>query len=550
MSDVEALRSDFGAFADAAGRPLSRFQVESLRLETRITAIVGPRQSGKSRSLSVLALWFAFRRREQRVLIVSAGEEAARRLLAEIRRVATESPLLRGSVVDEQAGLITLSNGSEIRSVPGSERQIRGWSVDLLLCDEAGLIPDDLLLGAAIPTTAARPEARIVLAGSAVTATGAFYDHVTRGDAGAEHVRSYRWALTECEWISPTVIQAARDSMTEIRFAAEYEGVFASGADALFSAQILDRVTADYYIPPLGELRGPARVLAGVDWGVTTDRSALVAIARLPEAGSRRFGVACAHRWPAGAQLGGDTGVVAQIVDSPAHFHRITAEANGVGAPMCEELWRRFRARSPERGGGVKSGPVVAGPYMQLSGGSPLEPPRPFPPGFWPDDGPWATQKKQIHVTAAMKAATYSALRMLVDREVLLLPESATDLRRELLTLRVDLSSSGTERIEAGSGHDDLPDALCMALGPRQRGKDWRTVLASLVDPERSPRVPKPIGEQRPQLARRHMGAVRPRPLPPSPGQRVRTGSGIELPRHPAFQSISGPEVSGIEDRG
>lgn len=547
MPDVALLRDDLGAFADAADVPLADWQVESLRLQTRITAIVGPRQSGKSRSLSSLALWFAFRAREQRVLIVSAGEEAARRLLGEVRRVATASPLLAGSIVDEQAGLVTLTNGSEIRSVPASERQIRGWSVDLLLCDEAGLIPEDLLLGAAIPTTAARPDARIVLAGSAVTAAGAFYDHVVCGEGGAEYVRSFRWALTDCEWISPSTIEAARASMTEMRFAAEYEGVFASGADALFSRQALDRVTADYLIPDLAELRGPGRFLAGVDWGATVDRSALVAIARLPEAGEIRFGVCCAKRWPAGWPLTGPDGVVGEIVGSPALFSKITAERNGLGAPLCEELFRRMRERSPRQGGGIARGVRVieAARFDEFMKENSR---RERADRAW-GGGEFQTKLTALHVTSDVKSATYSALRMLVDREMLLIPESAIDLRRELLMLRVDLTAMGNERIEAGSGHDDLADAFAWALGPqRDRRKTWRTVLGDLADPRIAHRMPAPSGVIREGEFDHAMQAagVAP-PVPRAPGPMVTTASGIEVPRQPLFQSVAGSEVSGLD---
>jgi hypothetical protein len=57
--------------------------------------------------------------------------------------------------------------------VPASERAVRRWSVDLLLVDECARVDDELLLGAAFPTTAARPDPRIVLAGSLVAAEGA-----------------------------------------------------------------------------------------------------------------------------------------------------------------------------------------------------------------------------------------------------------------------------------------------------------------------------------------------------------------------------------------
>jgi len=480
MTDLQAARDSLVAFAAMVGSSLEDWQARALELEARVTTIVAPRQSGKSRSLAVLALWSAFRRREQRVLLVSAGEEAGRRLLAEVRRIATASPLLAGSVVDEQAGFLALSNGSEVRSVPASERQIRGWTVDLLLVDEAAMVPDDLLLGASFPTTAARPDARIVLASSATVASGAFYDHAVRGEQGSEHVRTYRWALADAWWISPSTIAAARESMTETRFAAEYEGVFASGADALFSRQALERVTVDYVPSRLAELHGPARYAAGVDWGATTDRSALVALGRLPEAGEAVFGVACAERWPAGARLVGDErdrGVVEQIAASPAPFHVLTGESNGLGFPLAQSLFRKVAERPLAHGGGLRRRFVLVDPVAE----DPFRDPPTRPRGLDREALGFATLKIAAHVNAAMKASLYSTLRMLVERRQLLLPASATELRRELELLRVDLSPSGGERIQASSGHDDLADALALSLGPFQRVREWRTIIGDLA---------------------------------------------------------------------
>jgi hypothetical protein len=111
MADLARLRFDLAAFAEAVGQPLARWQADALALDHRTTVLVAPRQSGKSRSLAVAALWWAFRRPGQRVLVVSAGEDASRRLLAQAASVAVESPLLVASIVDETTGLLTLSNG-------------------------------------------------------------------------------------------------------------------------------------------------------------------------------------------------------------------------------------------------------------------------------------------------------------------------------------------------------------------------------------------------------------------------------------------------------
>ena len=237
-TDLAAARDDVQVFSRLVGQPLTDWQAEPLRLERRTTVIVAPRQSGKSRSLAVLALWWAFRRRDQLVLIVSAGEEAARRLLADAARVAAMSPLLSASVVDELAGVLRLTNGSAVRSVPASERQVRGWSVDLLLVDECAVVDDALLLEAAIPTTAARPAARIVLAGSPGTSEGAFYRFAESGFIGSEHVRSYRWALVAAEWISETSVALAREQLAPAQFAREYEGLF---ADVGGDERVVDR---------------------------------------------------------------------------------------------------------------------------------------------------------------------------------------------------------------------------------------------------------------------------------------------------------------------
>jgi len=139
----------------------------------------------------------------------------------------------------------------------------------------------------------------------------------------------------------------------------------------------------------------------------------------------------------------------------------------------------------------------------------------------------FTTRRVQVATTAPMKAAVYSALRLLIDAGQLLIPADAEELRRELLMLRVDLSASGTERIEASSGHDDLADALALSLGPwRSRDGRWRTVIADLADRDSPPVRPDAL------LAGLQAGEM------------VATGSGTRLPRLAAVQSVRGAQVT------
>jgi hypothetical protein len=146
------------------GRPAWAHQAEVLRSGARFRVICSGRQSGKSVTVGGAALHQAFTKAGSTVLLVSAGEASSRRLLAEVASMAS-GPLLSGSVVDEGKSQVTLSNGSVIMSVPASQRQIRGWAIDLLVLDEAGFIDPDLWR-AAEPTIIARPGSRVILCSS------------------------------------------------------------------------------------------------------------------------------------------------------------------------------------------------------------------------------------------------------------------------------------------------------------------------------------------------------------------------------------------------
>ncbi len=535
MADLTLARNDLAAFAAMLGHPLTDWQAGALGLSTRITAIVAPRQSGKSLSLGVCGLWWALRRPGQRVLIVSAGEEASRRLLGTVRRLAADSPLLAGSVVDEAAAVIRLSNGSEVRCVPASERQVRGWTVDLLLIDEAALVSDDVALSAAFPTTAAREGAKIVIASSPWAEGGFFHSHAVAGDS--EHVRVFRWALEDCGWISRAAIEAARASMPAARFAAEFEARWSSSIDSLFSRAVLERCVADVELPSLAALEGPARLLGGLDHGVVHDRSAIGWIARVPVAAlnpgwepGRPVFIAAAQAWPAGQPL---SDVVADVAGSRAHWACFSSETNGVGAGPTQELFRRMVERSPAEGGGLSRHVVIEekpwGPLdefltARFTGRS--RPPRERPASRW---RPWHTVRNPVATSAQTKALVYERLRWLCDRGQLVIARDG-DLMRELAALRLELRPGGTERIEAGAGHDDLADALYLGAGPHRVNGRLRAYLPDLAD-RRTPEADVPLLDE---------------PV-------VESGGGLRLYRRPPLQSVGGLEVTlpaGVQERG
>lgn len=490
--DPAAARNDLATFAEMVGWPMTDWQARALALEARSTVLVAGRQMGKSRSLALLSLWWSFRQPGQRVLVVSAGEEASRRLLATARQIAAGSPLLTGSVVDEGSALLRLTNGSEVRSVPASERQVRGWSADLLLVDEAAMVTDELLLGAAFPTTAARPDARIVLASTPLATDGAFYRNAMSGlDGSSPHVRTFTWKAKaaggdqDSAWITKAVIEHQEATLSSDRFRREYLCEWSAASDVLFTPSLVESCSADLELPKLAELTGPVRPFAGLDWagGTGRDRTVLGAIARLPVAhlNDGEEGPIYVAWILAEWQRTPIHEVAAQIVASSATFDVLTTEANGLGLPATDELRRIYR-----EDGRAES--------------------RMFNP---------------VPINAERKADAYFRLKTMCERGQLVFARDE-GLIRELTGLRAEYRPTGTVGIEAASlgGHDDRADAVMLATAPHPKGPP-RTVLSRVA------------GKDGPEAV--DQGEA---------GETTETGAGLIVPRKPALQSVRGPDLT------
>lgn len=331
---VTAARDDYGLFAELVGSPREVWQVESLQLRKRMTVLQAPRQTGKSASLAVLALWWAYRKPGQMVLIVSAGDDSAKDLVAKISAVAAGSPLLSGSVVDDQTARITLTNGSVIRSVPASQRQIRGPSVDLLIIDEAAQVAmiDEgrLITGAALPTTMARPDARIVLASNPLGKSGYFYEQVAAAHRGAQTVEAFRWRLEDAWWVTAEVEASLREQIPDpLLQQAELDGEFVDldGGHRLIPQAWIDAAVRR-------RLRSPERGVVSVDVArFGGDRTVVYA----NRGGVVRLLVE-ARGWATTQTAAEVTGVMRTVLNAPPAPYVIVVDDSGVGGGVTDQL--------------------------------------------------------------------------------------------------------------------------------------------------------------------------------------------------------------------
>jgi Terminase large subunit, T4likevirus-type, N-terminal len=495
-ADLRRSRDDLEVFSSLIGRPLRPYQVEALECEVRTTVVAAPRQTGKSYSLANLSLHRAYRKPRQRVLIVSAGEEASKRLLAEINTAATH-PILKGSVLADNASLLMLSNGSEIRSVPASERQIRGWSVDLLIVDEAAYVSEDVLLGAALPTTAARPDARIVLVSTPWAMEGAFYRFFLAGRDRIADSRSFQWRLKDAPWITDEVVEAMRATLPPLRFRAEFEGEFVGASDALFPPGELLAAVAPYRLLTAEEARGE-EIVVGVDWGRAFDSHAVVAVGLLDDYGANAEPILFVP-WLETSQR-----PYSQMVAAVASLARRADVRRLTFDPFYSQA-RPIKDRLPGGGTLHENGSTLPRPVKATPGYSV----RSFVTemngvGAMPSEELSRLLGRRVmplHTSQRSKEDAYSRLRaLLMDRRIVLPDE--VDLLRQLQGLSYAPTGGGGLSIEASDPnvHDDLADALSLAVSaiphdtrggvvsPEPEGVEWLETSGGV----RVPAAPRP----------------------------------------------------------
>ena len=432
-AEVSALRNAVASIDQFAeklvGAPLWPHQLEMATSPARYRVMCSGRQVGKSRALAIEALHRAFTQPKALVLLISAGEVASRRLLEECTALATASPLLSGSVIDEQKAQLTLSNGSRIVSVPASDKQIRGWPVDLLIIDEAGFVAEDIWR-AAEPAIIARPGSRVILSSSPWGRLDHFFRRLwQRGMTSPdERYASFHWPSSMNPLVSAEDLEAIREREPSHYFNREYLAEWTDESGAYFTTAEIDSAVADYQRVEPAKAMGGSMVVGGIDWGHAHDANCVVYLAALGDVELNR------------AQHGEEpifwipwlehhfrmeyAEFIGRLVKHANRFDvvRFMSETNGVGQMPTQELRRLLHQNSTTRVSGV------------------------------------VTDTRR-------KSGGFGRIKMLLQRGRLILPRHP-ELLKQLHSLTYEQTELGHFKISVpeSAGHDDLAMALMQAV--------------------------------------------------------------------------------------
>jgi len=222
------------------GLDLDKWQKEVLSHEGDITIRSG-RQVGKSTVVSLKAYKFATENPNTVTLVIAASQRQSSFLFGKIRQIFDEEITQEDSPYDGNPTLsrIILKNGSRIYCVPTGKTgvYIRGFTVDLLIADEAAYIPETVWL-AVIPMLAVSKKKRgkgfIILLSTPFGKGGFFYNTFNDPDFKSFHISSEK-----CSRIPKKFLMKEKKRLSKVEYAQEYLGEFVDEWNQFFSTALI-----------------------------------------------------------------------------------------------------------------------------------------------------------------------------------------------------------------------------------------------------------------------------------------------------------------------
>jgi hypothetical protein len=238
---LEWIKRDPALLMEMAGLPPDPWQKRLLRSSSPRSLLLCCRQAGKSTATAALALRVALLEPQALVLLLSPTQRQSGELFRD-KVVRLYNALGRPvATVQESALSMALENGSRLVSLPGDEKNIRGYSgVSLLIVDEAARV-DDALYYAVRPMLAVS-RGKMVCLSTPFGKRGWFFESWT----GTHAWERFRIVAAECPRITAGFLEEERRALGERWFRQEYMCSFEDTVDQVFASDdIMAALSAD-----------------------------------------------------------------------------------------------------------------------------------------------------------------------------------------------------------------------------------------------------------------------------------------------------------------
>lgn len=212
---------------------LDDWQIDVMETEGNIVLRSG-RQVGKSTVISCKAAEYAANNPNKTVLVIASVERQAYLLFEKILSYMEYKykTKIKGGKYRPTKQKMLLTNGSKIYCLPTglTGHGIRGYTVDLLIADEAAFIPD--MVWTAVTPMLAVTRGKIILLSTPFGKGGYFYRCFSDPNFTSFHISS-----EDCPRADHQFLAAEKERMSKLQYAQEYLGEFVDELRQFFSEE-------------------------------------------------------------------------------------------------------------------------------------------------------------------------------------------------------------------------------------------------------------------------------------------------------------------------
>jgi len=235
---------------------LDSWQEKVLQTKGNIVLRSG-RQVGKSTIISIKAAEFAINNPKKTILVIACVERQALLLFEKILAHVYNNyrKLIKKGKDRPTKHKIQLTNGSVIHCLPTglSGYGIRGYTIDLLIADEAAFIPEDVWT--AVTPMLAITKGKIILLSTPFGKGGYFYRCFSDETFTSFHISS-----EDCPRKNQDFLNQEKKRMSKLQYAQEYLGEFVDELKRFFPTSLIENcMREDFKVEP------PYKIYSGID---------------------------------------------------------------------------------------------------------------------------------------------------------------------------------------------------------------------------------------------------------------------------------------------
>jgi hypothetical protein len=249
-----SLALDPAWFMQHVGLMPDPWQAQLLRSKTKRLLLNCSRQSGKSTTTAILALYEAIHFPESLILLFSPSLRQSSELFKKVTE-RLSSLDVRPKLTEDNRLSLRFDNGSRVVSLPSTEGTIRGFSgATLIIVDEASRVPDDLYR--AMRPMLAVSGGRLVLMSTPFGRRGFFFEE---WQAGAGEWERIAITADQCPRITKAFLAEELATLGEWWYKQEYFCIFVETVDQLYTYESIQSAFDHDVVPLFGTSNGTGK---------------------------------------------------------------------------------------------------------------------------------------------------------------------------------------------------------------------------------------------------------------------------------------------------